>query len=77
MPFVIRRKSDGKFAYGRTRYAQDWKEDLQEARLYPSRGPATNSIKHTFASRSRYHRPTEEELADYEIVPVKLELADA
>lgn len=72
MSFVIRRKSDGKYAYGRQRYSTDW-VDLQKARVYPTRGNATSSLRQLFNRPRRYHNEKQPLGEDaFEIVEIHL-----
>lgn len=73
MPFVIRRKADGKFAYGRDSWRATWVDELDRARVYPTKGNATTSLRHSFNSSGRYrHRDPEQPEDNFEIVPVSI-----
>ncbi|UIY29163.1 hypothetical protein LZK73_21765 [Neorhizobium galegae] len=76
MTFVIKRKSDGKFAKGRTVYSAEWVDDLSEARVYPTKGNATTSLRYTFNRLKQYQRTQALAEDQYEIVKVAIVTAD-
>ncbi len=71
MSFIIRRKSDGKFAEGRTRYSASFVANINYARVFTERGHAVNSMRHTFAVLgNRGAKATHEAMADLEVMEV-------
>jgi hypothetical protein len=72
MSYVIKRKSDGKFAKGRTVYSAEWVDDLSEARVYPTKGNATTSLRYTFNRLRQYQRTQAMAEDQYEIIEIAI-----
>lgn len=75
MSFVIRRKSDGHYARGRTRYSAEFVANLDYARVYSEKGHAVNSLRNSMAPAKHRQMPAEDYakmVSDLEIVPVRI-----
>lgn len=74
MPFIIRRITDHKYATGRTAFRADFVDDINKARVFPTRGNATTSLRNTFNRKDWRNDLVPQAEESFEILQVHLEV---